>query len=168
MAGKYLAVNQADHQLWKSWQSARDEHAFEKLVQPHVRFATDIARRMGCRPDEADDVVQVLGISENACRLRVHKGMGELRRRLGREPGAVVAALASSTTKAGAATLVGVLVMNESRDISGKGIKHLDLSRPEEFDADETGSIDDSVVEALKDGVARLREALPECRVRDD
>ena len=218
-------MNQADQQLWKSWQGAGDDHAFETLVRPHVRFATDVARRMGCRPDEADDVVQeslaklarergekpvriglrawlarsvrlqalmlhrssrrrrlreqtyaerrdvtehprrgtddveaalqqlteaqreavvlrylhdleyrevalVLGISENACRLRVHKAVSELRRRLGREPGTAVAALpilgghqgpdaltaaalASTSTKVGSATFLGVLAMNK-------------------------------------------------------
>ena len=44
--------------LWRSWRERRDEHAFAALVRPHVEFATAFARRMGCRPADADDVVQ--------------------------------------------------------------------------------------------------------------
>ena len=51
-------MSQADTQLWNGWRRQRDEQAFEALVRPHLRFAFDFARRLGCRPDEADDVVQ--------------------------------------------------------------------------------------------------------------
>ena len=51
-------MNEADQRLWHAWRKRRDEHAFETLVRPHLAFATDFARRLGCVPADADDLVQ--------------------------------------------------------------------------------------------------------------
>ena len=48
----------SDKRLWTGWLRSGDEHAFEALVRPHMAFALDFARRMGCKPDQADDVLQ--------------------------------------------------------------------------------------------------------------
>ncbi len=43
---------------WAAWRRRRDERAFEQLVQPHLPFLLDLARRLGCTPSDADDVAQ--------------------------------------------------------------------------------------------------------------
>ena len=58
MSGKTRVVNEADQKLWHAWRKRRDEHAFETLVRPHLVFATDFARRLGCDAADADDLVQ--------------------------------------------------------------------------------------------------------------
>ena len=45
-------------ELWNRWRRGRDDESFARLVEPHVGFALDVARRHGCRPGEAEDVVQ--------------------------------------------------------------------------------------------------------------
>ncbi len=47
-----------ERQLWSVWTRRRDATAFEALVRPHLAFAVDMARRMGCGPSDADDIVQ--------------------------------------------------------------------------------------------------------------
>jgi len=44
--------------LWYQWLGEQDESAFAALVAPHLRFLFDYARRVGCSPSDADDVVQ--------------------------------------------------------------------------------------------------------------
>lgn len=51
-------VNHSDALLWKSWRVERDGRAFEALVRPHLGFATAFAQRLGCRGQDADEVVQ--------------------------------------------------------------------------------------------------------------
>ncbi len=47
-----------DAPLWRAWRERKDGRAFEALVRPHLPFATAFARRLGCGPDDADEVVQ--------------------------------------------------------------------------------------------------------------
>lgn len=47
-----------EQRLWSTWREERDEAAFERLVQPHVPFAIDLARRLGCDAHDADDLAQ--------------------------------------------------------------------------------------------------------------
>lgn len=51
-------MDENDRSLWERWRRQRDEGAFEALVRPHLAFAVDFARRIGCSPADADDVVQ--------------------------------------------------------------------------------------------------------------
>ena len=51
-----LHVSDAD--LLGRFVARRDEAAFTQLVSAHARFALDFARRSGCSPSDADDVVQ--------------------------------------------------------------------------------------------------------------
>ena len=55
----------AERLLWSAWCKHRDERAFEALVQPHLAFAVDHARRLGCNRHDADDLVQqaLLGLA---------------------------------------------------------------------------------------------------------
>ncbi len=50
-------MTDAELSLWRAWEERRDEASFERLVQPHLRFLSDFARRAGCGAD-ADDAVQ--------------------------------------------------------------------------------------------------------------
>jgi len=56
--GKRRSVNEADTNLWRAWTRRRDEDAFATLVRPHLKFASDFARRLGCDAADADDLVQ--------------------------------------------------------------------------------------------------------------
>ncbi len=47
-----------EQRLWATWRETRDETAFEQLVQPHLPFAIDLARRLGCDAHDADDLAQ--------------------------------------------------------------------------------------------------------------
>ncbi|MEE8105176.1 MAG: sigma-70 family RNA polymerase sigma factor [Planctomycetota bacterium] len=51
-------MDQAELRLWVSWREQRDQSAFEALVSPHLAFAVDFARRIGCAAADADDLVQ--------------------------------------------------------------------------------------------------------------
>lgn len=51
-------VTQTERVLWQHWRAGRDERAFEQLVAGHIPFALDFARRRGCSPADADDIVQ--------------------------------------------------------------------------------------------------------------
>ena len=51
-------MSEAEARLWRTWRDRSDGAAFAALVGPHVEFATDLARRVGCAPADADDVVQ--------------------------------------------------------------------------------------------------------------
>jgi RNA polymerase sigma-70 factor (ECF subfamily) len=52
------AVGDSDAVLWRSWRAKRDAGAFERLVRPHLAFASAFARRVGFRGQDADEVVQ--------------------------------------------------------------------------------------------------------------
>lgn len=56
--GKMRMVSDSETLLWRSWRAAHDSRAFEALVRPHVAFATGFAQRLGCRGQDADEVVQ--------------------------------------------------------------------------------------------------------------
>ncbi|MHC4957818.1 MAG: RNA polymerase sigma factor [Planctomycetota bacterium] len=43
---------------WRAWRSRRDAAAFEALVEPEISYAVALARRMGARGADADDIVQ--------------------------------------------------------------------------------------------------------------
>jgi len=47
-----------DDQLWMAWRNDADGTAFAALVCPHLDLAVDLARRAGCGPADADEVVQ--------------------------------------------------------------------------------------------------------------
>jgi len=51
-------VVEATGELWRAWRSGREPGAFEALVRPHLSFLLDVARRAGCRADEAQDALQ--------------------------------------------------------------------------------------------------------------
>lgn len=44
--------------LWTAWRSRRDSQAFETLVRPELRYAHDLARRLGHPAADAEDLVQ--------------------------------------------------------------------------------------------------------------
>ncbi len=44
--------------LWNRWLGDHDETVFATLVRPHLDFLFGYARRLGCSPSDADDVVQ--------------------------------------------------------------------------------------------------------------
>ena len=44
--------------LWTAWCSRRDGAAFEVLVRPELRYAHDLARRLGHASADAEDLVQ--------------------------------------------------------------------------------------------------------------
>lgn len=51
-------VTDSDALLWRSWRAKCDGRAFDALVRPHLAFATAFAQRLGCRGQDADEVVQ--------------------------------------------------------------------------------------------------------------
>lgn len=51
-------MSDVDASLWRAWRDRKDAGAFERLVRPHLEFATAFARRLGLGLDDADEVVQ--------------------------------------------------------------------------------------------------------------
>ena len=51
-------MNETEQVHWRRWRGRGDEDAFGALVRPHLGFATDFARRLGCGLADADEVVQ--------------------------------------------------------------------------------------------------------------
>jgi RNA polymerase sigma factor (sigma-70 family) len=51
-------MDATESRLWRTWRTEADTSAFSDLVRPHLEFAVDLARRAGCQPSDADDVVQ--------------------------------------------------------------------------------------------------------------
>ena len=51
-------VQATPRSLWRAWRTKRDAGAFESLVEPEIRYAAALARRMGASAPEAEDVVQ--------------------------------------------------------------------------------------------------------------
>jgi len=51
-------MQEADRILWDAWRERKDEHAFATLVEPHLRYARDLAVRRGLTPADADGAVQ--------------------------------------------------------------------------------------------------------------
>ncbi len=71
-----------DEQLWHAWRRERNPEAFRTVAEPAMRFAYDVARRMGCDGADADDAVQDCLIqlaherSDEPLRVGLHAWMG--------------------------------------------------------------------------------------------